>query len=85
MTSARLLLHRDGSHRVTVMRNARALAGTVDTVEGETVRGDRATASIEDIWCEKIRGCSIVRLTPLQVRPVIGLRASTAAFSHSFE
>jgi hypothetical protein len=23
-----------------------------------TLRGDRATALIEDIWCENIRGCS---------------------------
>ena len=50
----------------------RALAGTVrdggppqwwprndrqGTVESAP-RGDRATAPIEDIWCEKIRGCS---------------------------
>ena len=27
-------------------------------LEGVTLRGDRATALIEDIWCEKIRGCS---------------------------
>ena len=23
-----------------------------------TLRGDRATVLVEDIWCEKIRGCS---------------------------
>jgi hypothetical protein len=34
---------------------AAAVAGTV---EGETLRGDRATAPIENVWCRKIRGCS---------------------------
>jgi hypothetical protein len=26
--------------------------------------GDRATALIEDIWCEKIRGCSYMEAMP---------------------
>ena len=32
--------------------------GRQGAVERERKRGDRATALIEDIWCEKIRGCS---------------------------
>ena len=34
------------------------LIGRQGTTESVTLRGDRATALIEDIWCEKIRGCS---------------------------
>ena len=26
--------------------------------DGRELMGERTTASIEDIWCEKIRGCS---------------------------
>jgi hypothetical protein len=41
------------------MRNwCRTVAGSFGTV---TVRGDRATATLEDIRCEKIRGCSLQR------------------------
>ena len=40
--------------------------------EGKRNCGDRATAPIEDIWCEKIRGCSIVRLTPYRLGPSSG-------------
>jgi hypothetical protein len=32
--------------------------GRQGTVESAPKRGDRATAPIEEIWCEKIRGCS---------------------------
>ena len=50
-------------------RDARALAGTVEgwrpsaigrqgTTESVRNRGDRATVPIENIWREKIRGCS---------------------------
>ena len=30
----------------------------IGTFGGRELIGDRATARIEDIWCEKIRGCS---------------------------
>src|SRR5258705_2787378 len=39
---------------------------------GREERGDRATAPIEDIWCEKIRGCGYreaVRPTRCPLRP----------------
>jgi hypothetical protein len=32
--------------------------GCQGIVEGMKKRGDRATAAIKDIWCEKIRGCN---------------------------
>jgi hypothetical protein len=46
LNSGHLLV--DGSHRVAVM----------GPLEGERMGGDRATLVVEDIWCEKIRGCS---------------------------
>jgi len=36
----------------------RMVVGHPGPSEGITNHGDRATATLQDIWCEKIRGCS---------------------------
>jgi hypothetical protein len=41
--------------------------------EGKTLRGDRATALIEDIWCEKIGVCSYRDATRLSWLAATGL------------
>ena len=43
---------------VWVKNGSRGLAGRQGPSEGVSSCGDRATAPIEGIWCEKIRGCS---------------------------
>jgi hypothetical protein len=48
-------------------------------VEGATLCGDRATAPIENIWCEKIRGCSYRDAACSAQRP-----QCPAAVHHSF-
>jgi len=56
MIASRVAVMRDAGGTVEEWRSLRI--GRPGPVEGVPNRRDRATALIEDIWCEKIHGCS---------------------------